>query len=129
MTSSGSLAASVDYRAWGNPETTGGLSAYTPFEFPGAHTDPRGPSYLIGRYYDPATGQFLSVDPKVQQTLEPYAVSYTHLDVYKRQVLAVRDEPVAQVVGGDRGAGVATIHTTSIAIIDAFVVLSIMRRG
>ena len=72
MTSSGSLAASVDYRAWGNPETTGGLSAYTPFEFPGAHTDPRGPSYLIGRYYDPATGQFLSVDPLVAQTQQAY---------------------------------------------------------
>lgn len=78
MTSSGSLAASVDYRAWGNPETTGGLSAYTPFEFPGAHTDPRGPSYLIGRYYDPATGQFLSVDPDVLQTGEPY--SYASAD-------------------------------------------------
>ena len=72
VTSSGSLAASVDYRAWGNPETTGGLSAYTPFEFPGAHTDPRGPSYLIGRYYDPATGQFLSVDPLVEQTAHGY---------------------------------------------------------
>ena len=32
-----------------------------------------GPHYLIGRYYDPATGQFLSVDPKVEQTLEAYA--------------------------------------------------------
>ncbi len=72
VTSSGSLAASVDYRAWGNPETTGGLSGYTPFGFPGAHTDPRGPSYLIGRYYDPQTGQFLSVDAKVAQTLEAY---------------------------------------------------------
>ena len=28
--------------------------------------------YLVGRYYDPATGQFLSVDAKVQQTLEAY---------------------------------------------------------
>jgi hypothetical protein len=29
--------------------------------------------YLIGRYYDPATGQFLSVDPLVDATGEPYA--------------------------------------------------------
>ncbi len=27
---------------------------------------------VVGRYYDPATGQFLSVDAKVQQTLEAY---------------------------------------------------------
>jgi len=73
VTSSGSLAASVDYRAWGNPETTGGLCGYTPVGFPGAHTDPRGPSYLIGRYYDPQTGQFLNVDPLVDETGQPYA--------------------------------------------------------
>ncbi len=32
------------------------------------------PSRLVGvdRYYDPATGQFLSVDPDVQQTLQAY---------------------------------------------------------
>ena len=29
-------------------------------------------NYLVGRYYDPLTGQFLSVDAKVQQTLEAY---------------------------------------------------------
>jgi hypothetical protein len=27
---------------------------------------------VVGRYYDPATGQFLSVDPNVEQTLEAY---------------------------------------------------------
>jgi RHS repeat-associated protein len=36
------------------------------------HTHPPGPVYLIGRYYDPQTGQFLSVDPAVEQTLEAY---------------------------------------------------------
>jgi hypothetical protein len=28
---------------------------------------------LVGRYYDPATGQFLNVDPDVAQTGQPYA--------------------------------------------------------
>lgn len=32
------------------------------------HTHPLGLGYLIGRYYDPGTGQFLSVDPVVEQT-------------------------------------------------------------
>ena len=33
-----------------------------------------GPSrfYLVGRYYDPKTGQFLSVDPLVQETQQAY---------------------------------------------------------
>jgi len=31
----------------------------------------RGPQ-LIARYYDPATGQFLTVDPEVATTLAPY---------------------------------------------------------
>ena len=60
---SGSLTASTSYDAWGNPETTGGLTSYTPFGFAGGYTDPTGLIYLIGRYYDPATGQFLTVDP------------------------------------------------------------------
>jgi hypothetical protein len=29
--------------------------------------------YLIGRYYDPGTGQFLNVDPMVAETGQPYA--------------------------------------------------------
>ncbi len=28
---------------------------------------------LVGRYYDPATDQFLSVDPDVAETGQPYA--------------------------------------------------------
>jgi RHS repeat-associated protein len=40
----------------------------------GAYTDPEtGLLYLINRYYDPATAQFLSVDPAVDVTQQPYA--------------------------------------------------------
>jgi RHS repeat-associated protein len=73
VSSSGSLTASTSYDAWGNPLTTGGLASYTPFGFAGSYTDPTGLSYLIGRYYDPTTGQFLSVDPLVDETGQPYA--------------------------------------------------------
>jgi hypothetical protein len=52
VASSGSLSGSVDYDAWGNPETAGGLSSYTPFGFAGAYTDLSGMVYLIGRYYE-----------------------------------------------------------------------------
>jgi RHS repeat-associated protein len=70
--STGDLDASTSYDAWGNPETAGGLSSYTPFGYAGGYTDPTGLSYLINRYYDPTTGQFLSVDPLVGETDQPY---------------------------------------------------------
>ncbi len=76
--SSGNLAATTSYDAWGNPETAGGLTGYTPFGYAGGFTDPTGLIYLVHRYYDPQTGQFISVDPDVSQTGEPY--SYANSD-------------------------------------------------
>jgi RHS repeat-associated protein len=73
VNSSGALTGTTSYDAWGKPVTTGGLTASTPFGYAGGYTDPTGLIYLINRYYDPATGQFLSVDPEVDQTLAPYA--------------------------------------------------------
>jgi RHS repeat-associated protein len=72
IASTGTLTATTAYDAWGNPETTGGLTAYTPFGFTGGYTDPTGLVYLINRYYDPRNGQFLSIDPNVAQTGDPY---------------------------------------------------------
>jgi len=46
-------------------------------------TNPLGSIYLIGRFYDPATRQFLSVDPKFEQTLQAY--------------FSVRDDPMNDV--------------------------------
>jgi RHS repeat-associated protein len=73
---SGALVASTSYDAWGNPKTAGGISSYTPFGYAGGYTDPTGLIYLINRYYDPATGQFLSADPEVRSTNEPYGYAY-----------------------------------------------------
>jgi len=44
-----------------------------PFGFGGRHIDSTRFIYLVNRYYDPATGQFLSVDPMVGSTGTPYA--------------------------------------------------------
>ena len=73
VTSAGALAATTTYDTWGNPQTTGGLTAATPFGYAGAYTDPDGLLYLTNRYYNPTTGQFLSVDPDVAATGQPYA--------------------------------------------------------
>jgi RHS repeat-associated protein len=44
----------------------------TPFGYQGSYTDSTGLIYLIDRYYDPSTDQFLSIDPDVAQTDQPY---------------------------------------------------------
>ena len=69
---SGSLTATTSYDAWGNPQTSGGLTATTPFGFAGGYTDPTGLIYLLHRYYDSPTGEFISVDPDLVQTSQPY---------------------------------------------------------
>lgn len=78
----GSVHTTMDY-------ATGNLMAavYTPYgkrrgetvpgpsterRFLGEITDPTGLSYLNNRYHDPLTGQFISVDPMVTSTGEPY---------------------------------------------------------
>jgi RHS repeat-associated protein len=71
--SSGALTASTAYDAWGNPGTSGGLAADTPFGYAGGYTDMTGLSYLINRYYDPQTGQFVSLDPLADKTQAPYS--------------------------------------------------------
>jgi RHS repeat-associated protein len=81
----------TDYDAYGNPITesgggseAGGLSTpqtainadyvgSTPFGFGGGYTDPTGLVYLLHRYYDPTTGQFISVDPLVSETDQAYS--------------------------------------------------------
>lgn len=72
VASSGSLIGTTSYDAWGNPLTTGGLTATTQFGYAGGYTDPTGLIYLINRYYNPQTGQFISVDPAIAQSNQPY---------------------------------------------------------
>ncbi len=71
LNGSGAIAGSYGYDAYGNPTHTG--TAGTPLQFGGGYTDPEsGLIYLRARYYDPATEQFLTVDPLVATTQSPY---------------------------------------------------------
>ena len=49
-------------------------TATTPLQYAGQYTDAEsGLVYMRARYYDPATAQFLTVDPLVNITLTPYS--------------------------------------------------------
>jgi RHS repeat-associated protein len=69
----GSVTATYTYDPYGNVVRTTG-TVDNPFQFTGQYRDPgTGLYYLDARYYDPATAQFLTVDPQVSQTQAPYA--------------------------------------------------------
>lgn len=53
--------------------TNANYVASTPWGFGEGYTDGTGLLYLIHRYYDPGSGQFVSVDPALSQTEQPYA--------------------------------------------------------
>jgi RHS repeat-associated protein len=67
----GQVLSTAGYDPYGNLI---GSQTTTPLGYDGAYTDAEtGLLYLIDRYYDPTTGQFLSVDPLVAATGQPYA--------------------------------------------------------
>ena len=73
--SGGTIEASYTYDPYGSLAGSTG-SATNPLGFAGAYTEPgSGLLYLVNRWYTPATGQFLSVDPALESTDQPY--SYT----------------------------------------------------
>ena len=69
---SGSIVASYRYDAYGQRHViTGAIS--TPFGFAGQYTDGEtGLIYLRARFYDPLTAQFLTADPLLLLTGQPY---------------------------------------------------------
>nr|MDQ5807335.1 hypothetical protein [Actinomycetota bacterium] len=68
---SGARVAAQTFDAYGNVVDRTGEDV--PFGFAGQLTDAEtGLVYMRARYYDPATGQFISRDPLVELTLQPY---------------------------------------------------------
>jgi RHS repeat-associated protein len=68
--STGTSLEQAQYSTFGKQTIVG--SNVTPFGFQGSYTDSTGLIYLINRYYDPSTDQFLSIDPDVATTDQPY---------------------------------------------------------
>lgn len=71
--SDGAILATFAWDAYGLPTTSTGTVS-SRLGFVGSYTDSdTGFSYLSARVYDPATAQFLTVDPMVGRTRQPYA--------------------------------------------------------
>ena len=70
--SSGNIANTYTYDPYGNTTASTG-TVNNPLRYAAAYTDPEsGLLYLVNRYYDPATGQFISVDPAFAVTGSRY---------------------------------------------------------
>ena len=83
----GSLRATYQYDAWGNPRSTSGQS-FNLFGFTGHERDPEtGLYYFKHRFYDPATGRFLTEDPVEGKadnppSLQRYLYAYGNPTIY-----------------------------------------------
>jgi RHS repeat-associated protein len=66
----GASIGTASFDPYGNIITRTGTT--TAYGYTGQYTDPTGLIYLRARYYDPATGQFLTIDPLVDSTRSPY---------------------------------------------------------
>jgi RHS repeat-associated protein len=70
--SAGEVAGRYDYGPWGLVSDHSG-AATSSLQFDGQYADPEtGYQYLRSRYYDPLTGQFLTVDPALASTRSRY---------------------------------------------------------
>ena len=73
LNSSGGIDQTYNSDAWGNIAMGAGSGEYdTPLIFKNAYIDTTGLIYMQARWYDSTTGQFLSTDPQVNQTLQPF---------------------------------------------------------
>jgi len=71
---SGKVTGTQSFTAYGTLASQSGQIT-TPFGFAGGYSDATGLIYLVNRYYDPQSGQFVSVDPLVAVTGAAYGYS------------------------------------------------------
>jgi RHS repeat-associated protein len=127
--SAGAVAATFTYDAYGKLlARTGTLT--TPFGYAGEYTDSEsGLQYLRARYYDPTTAQFVSRDPLVASTREPYAYvqgsplnKTDPLGLFEFGGLAAALEQIGAGVGevgadvGGLAIGIAALPATALAV-------------
>jgi RHS repeat-associated protein len=109
LASSGAVDETLSYGAYGSTTSQSG-TATTPFEYAGGYKDAvSGLYYLIHRYYDPISDQFLSVDPLFNATGEPYSyVGDNPINEVDGQGLAVKGVCISASLEGGLliGAGV-----------------------
>jgi RHS repeat-associated protein len=80
--STGTVTGKCSYGAYGTPTCEG--TATTPLGYDGQYTNTdTGLIYLHARVYDPSTAQFLTVDPLVSATREPYVYGGDNPLTYK----------------------------------------------
>jgi RHS repeat-associated protein len=82
-TTAGAVTATINYSPYGQTVSSTG-TVTSPLGYDGQYTDTEsGLIYLRARYYDPATGQFVTSDPLQPFTGEPYSYALANpLDVY-----------------------------------------------
>jgi RHS repeat-associated protein len=111
--SSGEVVGKCSYAAYGTPTCEG--SEKTPLGYDGQYTNAdTGLVYLRAREYDPATGQFMSVDPLKVLTDEPYG--YAGDDPLNKWdpsglVFGIPGTPSWSEVGGAIGSAASTVGT------------------
>ncbi|MFZ1881509.1 MAG: DUF6531 domain-containing protein [Gaiellaceae bacterium] len=116
--SSGAVAASATYAPYGGLAGSTGTAA-NPFGFAGSYTDSEsGLLYLQNRYYDTATGQFITVDPMVELTAAAYAyASGDPVNVTDSAGLCSDWDPLCDLgqAIGDHWRGIAQAATVVVA--------------
>jgi RHS repeat-associated protein len=99
----GETEAAYTYSPYGKLEASTG-TATTPLRYDGQYTSTdTGLIYLRARTYDPQTAQFLSVDPALQSTDEPYA--YTKDNPLNNLDLTGQQQLAQQIPGGQSATG------------------------